>query len=169
MGKKKLDETKADDREPAWVQPWCRDNLDELEEYRGFVVILHEEHGIVSAARSMSELWGHARFLNKKLLPHIAYVHTSDVLPPLNDKREDDDELGPVPEDFAVPEKTEPPVPLSPPIDLFDNNVVLDGSQPPPFPSPHPQPPFMPRPSADRGNIRVDGVARGPRSGIRYD
>jgi len=179
MPKKKL-AVKADEREPAWVKPWCRSHLDELEEYRGFVVIIHSGWGVISSARSMATLWTQARFLKKKLLPDIAYVYTSDVLPPLDDKREDDDEddLGP------VPEKTDPPPPLDHVPDPFDNDVVLDGASHPdlltpgwpmipsgslgPHPSPHPQPPFtprLPRPS----NIRVDGVSRGPSRGIRYD
>ena len=103
--------------------------------------------------------------------------------------------------DDPVPQLKDPPAdphnglpdlsPLAPPIDLFDNGVVLDGASNPSvapepaevpkdpqgwslipsgsaFPSPHKQPSFQPRTGGfDRG-ILIDGAGRSIR-GPRYD
>ncbi len=176
-----------------WVKPWCKMNLDELEDYRGFVVAVHPEHGIINAARNVATLHEQLEFTKRKVRAKVAVVYTSDYLPPLDDARmEDDDGEEPVPED------PDPPPPLAPPVDLFDTTeITLDGSRHPeapieaehglaplpndgpgpekatPFPSKDPQPPFTPR--RDLSNLRVDGVmhpgARGSWGGRgpRYD
>ena len=160
-----------------WVKSWCKLNLDELEDYRGFIVAVHPVHGIINAARNVATLHEQLEFTKRKVRADVAIVHTADHLPPLEDKRMEDEDDEPVPED------PNPPPPLT---DPFDNShVVLDGSQPAPveveqtkpegtpFPSKDPQPPFQPR--RDIGSLRIDGVMHpGARSswsgrGPRYD
>jgi hypothetical protein len=188
MGKKDRAEKAIGQIAQTWVDPWCKRHQADLEEYRGFAVIVHIEHGIISAARTISELWTHAHYLKKRLLPGIAYVETWRVLPPLDNKREE-----PKDEDFPslfpsaaptvktdpldvedqgpVPERADPPPPLDRAPDPFDNDVVLDGAPHPetnPFPSPDKQPPFMPHPSPGRSLV-VDGAGGSLRRGLRFD
>lgn len=172
-----------------WIESWCRTHLNELEKYRGLVVAVHKDHGIINASRDMLVLKDQARFLKKKLVPDVAYIYTADYLLPLGEKREEDDDVFPsfgdpqpptvkkgpldVEDQGPVPEKMDPPTPLS---DPFDNSgIVLDGTQPEaetknPFSSPDKQPPFQPRssPAFDRG-ILIDGGGAGYRRSLRVD
>ena len=183
-----------------WVQEWCTEHALELAHYRGLVVAIHPQNGIVTIARDLENLTAQVGFLRRSIASECAAIDVDGALSMIGRpglrvmKRPDSPNMDPHRQEAKapVPEKTDPPPPLSPPIDPFDNEVTLDGARLPefevgdvgtfnpkpedkatPFPSPDKQPKFMPRRSP-LSDVRLDGVSnpgiRGSSGrGIRYD
>lgn len=183
-----------------WVIDWCREHATDLAPFRGERVVLHELFGVLFHSVDCDELFLKVGTLRKRIRCDIAFIEVDVMLekvgrPGLKVVPRPDAPMKPHRQSQKpVPEKNDPPPPLSPQIDPFDNDIVIDGSYPSgqrlgpdgwpiadgislkpsgSFPSPHKQPPFMPRVSP-ASNVRLDGVSnpgiRGSSGrGIRYD
>jgi len=142
-----------------WVQPWCEEHVGALLQYRGQVVTLHPTFGIVGVANNVELALVQEQHLRRSIARECYHIGVDSMLEKLGWKE-------PAAE-TPVPEKKDPPPALNDPFDNSD--MIIDGSNP--FPSPHKQPPYMPR--TPGGSVRLDGVSNPgigrSLGGLRFD
>ncbi len=175
--------TKTEKRDKGWVDDWCRDNAEELASCArcDSFAVLHQELGIVFRRDSMEELFELVSALRKRIRRDIAYVEIDEVLKRVGYQADEKADAKPVDpfdndawpqtvEQYAKRRKLKPTDVLLKLMELrkhgtginlkmvltSEDVLLLDEAFPLPFPSPHKQPEFMPRPGGWRSSDLFD-------------
>lgn len=132
---------KAKPARPKWVTAWCKEHAVALERYRDMVITVHREYGIVAVSHDISDAIIRSPHLKRSVFKKSCFVEVDETVlgpKPINmSELLADTAANTLPRmlaheapDVPVPEETDPPPPLAPPYDPFDNDLVIDGSRP---------------------------------------